>query len=169
MDLFLAKYDSFFMDIARPIIENEDYLKMKRIPHHHGSVYEHCMDVAYLSYCMALKLNLDKVSVIRGALLHDFYLYKFKKRENKNLLLESYRHSRNHPKIALKNAIKNFEINEKEADIIKNHMFPFGLPRSREAWIITASDKVLALTEYSSRALCFIQVFVLYGSYSWTW
>jgi len=155
MEKILAKYDNYFLDIARPIIEHEEYQKMRIIPHHHGSVFEHCLEVAYLSYRMSLKLRLDAESIIRGALLHDFYLYKFKKREDKNLLAESYRHSRNHPKIAKQNAQKYFELNDKELDIIANHMFPVGIPRSYEAWITTLADKSLALMEYSTRVIAF--------------
>jgi uncharacterized protein len=146
-----TKYDEFFLNVARPIIEHEEYQKMKAIPHHHGSVFEHCLAVAYLSYKMSFKLRLDVVSTIRGSLLHDFYLYKFRKREDKNLLAEGYRHSRNHPKVAMENALKHFDLNEKEIDIISNHMFPVGLPKSYEAWITTFADKSLALVEYSAR------------------
>ncbi|NLI93247.1 MAG: HD domain-containing protein [Peptococcaceae bacterium] len=152
MKNLLTKYDDAFLSIAIPIVEHDEYQKMRTIPHHHGSVFEHCLDVAYLSYRMASKLRLDVVSTVRGALLHDFYLYKFKKRKNKNLLAESYRHTRNHPKIAKENASKYFELNEKEIDIITHHMFPIGLPRSYEAWITTLADKSLAILEYSIRA-----------------
>ncbi|AHF10294.1 MULTISPECIES: HD domain-containing protein [Dehalobacter] len=155
MEKLLLKYDDYFLAVARPIIEHDEYQKMKVIPHHHGSVFEHSLDVAYLSYKIAMKFRLDVISTIRGALLHDFYLYKFKKREDKNLLAESYRHSRNHPKIAVKNAQKYFELNKKERDIISNHMFPVGLPRSYEAWVTTIADKSLALTEYTTRVYCF--------------
>jgi uncharacterized protein len=151
MEERLSKYDDSFLDVARPIIEHAEYQKMRMIPHHYGSVYEHSLDVAYLAYKMASALGLDVVSTIRGALLHDFYLYKFKKRKNKNLLAESYRHSRNHPKIAKENALKYFTLNKKEIDIISHHMFPFAWPRSYEAWITTLADKSLALLEYSSR------------------
>lgn len=155
MEKILIKYDEFFLNVARPIIEHDEYQKMLVIPHHHGSVFEHCLDVAYLSYRMASRLRLDVVSTIRGALLHDFYLYKFKKRENRNLIAEGYRHSRNHPRIAKENALKHFELNDKELDIISNHMFPVGLPRSFEAWITTFADKSLAVIEYSTRALSY--------------
>ncbi|MGI6449286.1 MAG: HD domain-containing protein [Desulfitobacteriia bacterium] len=155
MEKILTKYDEFFLNVAQPIIEHEEYQKMKHIPHHHGSVFEHCLDVAYLAYRIALKCRLDVVSTIRGALLHDFYLYKFRKRENKNLLAEGYRHSRNHPQIAKENAQKYFTLNEKEIDIIINHMFPVGLPRCYEAWITSIADKSLALLEYSARAWTF--------------
>ena len=151
-------YDKYFLDVAAPIIEHEEYKKMKSIPHHHGCVYDHCLDVAYFSYKIALRLNLDVESTIRGALLHDFYLYKFKKRKDKNLLAEGYRHSHTHPKVAIENAQKYFQLNDKEKDIIQNHMFPIGLPRSYEAWITTFADKTLAIQEYSSRMLSYFQL-----------
>lgn len=152
------KYDSYFLDVAAPIIEHEEYQRMKNIPHHHGCVYDHCLDVAYYSYKVALKLNLDVESTIRGALLHDFYLYKFKKRKDKSLLVEGYRHSRQHPKVAIRNASKYFQLNDKEKDIIQNHMFPVGLPRSSEAWVTTLTDKTLAIIEYSSRLVNYFQL-----------
>lgn len=157
----IIKYDEFFLNIAIPIIEHEEYQKMRVIPHHDGSVFQHSLAVAYLSYRMSAKLKLDVVSTIRGALLHDFYLYKFKKRENKNLLAESYRHSRNHPKIAKDNALKYFDLNEKEIDIITNHMFPVGLPKCFESWITTLADKSLALLEYSTRVYRFTNIKLL--------
>jgi len=107
---------------------------------------------------MSSRLNLDVVSTIRGALLHDFYLFKFRRREKKNILAEGYRHSRNHPKIAKENALKYFELNDKEIDIITNHMFPVGLPRSVEAWITTFADKGLALKEYSTRMVSYTNI-----------
>lgn len=55
----------------------------------------------------------------------------------------------------MKNAQKYFELNKKERDIISNHMFPVGLPRSYEAWVTTIADKSLALTEYTTRVYCF--------------
>jgi len=158
MEKFLAKYDDFFLSIARPIIEHEEYQKMRLIPHHHRSVFEHSLNVAYLAYKISSKLKLDTVSTIRGALLHDFYLFKFKKREGKNLIAEGYRHSRNHPRIAKENALKYFDLNKKEIDIILNHMFPVGLPKSLEAWITSFADKSLAVLEYSARAYSYTNV-----------
>lgn len=158
MEQLKAKYDDFFINFARPIIEHEEYQKMKNIPHHYGSVFDHCLDVAYYSYRLASRFRLDVKSTIRGALLHDFYLYKFSKRKNRNLIAEGFRHSRNHPIIAFQNASKYFELNEKETDIICNHMFPVGLPRSQEAWITTFADKVLAIKEYSLRVFAFVRL-----------
>lgn len=154
----LSKYDNCFLDVATPIIKHEEYQKMKSIPHHNGCVYDHCLDVAYFSYKVSLKLGLDVESTIRGALLHDFYLYKFKKGKDKNVLMEGYRHSRTHPQVASTNALKYFQLNDKEIDIIKNHMFPIGFPRSSEAWVTTFADKTLAIVEYTSRLLNYFQL-----------
>jgi len=145
------RYGEEFIAVADPIFSHKAYQEMKNIFHHYGTVYEHCLEVAYLAHRMAKKFNLDTEACIRGALLHDFHLYQFAKREDRSLVMESFRHSRNHPKDALGNAVKYWEISCKEADIIVNHMFPFALPRCREAWIITFVDKYLAAQEYSLR------------------
>lgn len=143
-------YDYRFMEIARPIIEHEEYQQMRYLKHHDESVYEHSIKVAYSSYQIAYKHGLDWVSTIRGALLHDFFLYKFKKSLSIRIITDSIRHAVVHPLIALENSKKYFDLNEKEENIITGHMFPFGLPRSKEAWIVSYSDKYIATFEYCS-------------------
>lgn len=143
-------YDNRFMEIALPIIQHEEYQKMKLFKHHDESVYDHSLKVAYKAYEIAYNNNLDWVSTIRGALLHDFFLYKFKKTFSLKLITDSIKHALAHPIIALENAKKYFDINEKEEDIIKSHMFPFGLPKSKEAWIVSYVDKYIATFEYCS-------------------
>ena len=143
-------YDNKFMEIARPIIEHEEYQQMKLIKHHDESVYDHSVRVAYKSYKMAYNHNLDWISTIRGALLHDFFLYKFKKSLSLRVLTDSIKHATVHPLIALENARKYFDLNEKEENIIKGHMFPFGMPKSKEAWIVSYVDKYIAAFEYYS-------------------
>lgn len=143
-------YDYRFMEIARPIIEHKEYQQMKYIKHHDESVYEHSVKVAYSSYQVAYKNNLDWVSTIRGALLHDFFLYKFKKSLSPKIITDSIKHAVTHPLIALENSKKHFDLNDKEKNIIKGHMFPFGLPKSKEAWIVSYNDKYIATIEYYS-------------------
>jgi uncharacterized protein len=145
-------YDSYFMEVARPILEHSVYQQMKEIKHHSGSVFDHCVDVAYNSYLIGKKLGLDCRSIIRGGLLHDFYLYKYRRRENHSVWAEGFRHSRLHPRVALYNAAALFELNSTERDIIAHHMFPVGWPRSREAWVVTLMDKFSAAAEYGGRA-----------------
>ena len=144
--------DYRFTKVAGPIIESHQYEQTKYIKHHDESVFEHSLKVAYYSYRIAYKSSLDWESCIRGALLHDFYLYKFKKRKHIGIISDSVKHAINHPKIALNNASKYFDLNEKEQNIIKGHMFPFGLPKSREAWIVSFVDKYIAVFEYCSNA-----------------
>lgn len=143
-------YDYRFMAVARPIIEHEQYQQMRSIKHHDESVYDHSMKVAYSAYSMTYKLGLDWESCIRGALLHDFYLYKFKKRLSIGIITDSIKHAIFHPMIALDNANKFFDLNDKEKNIIKGHMFPFGMPKYKEAWIVSYADKYVATFEYCS-------------------
>jgi uncharacterized protein len=138
------------MEVARPIIEHKEYQQMRQIKHHDESVFDHSVKVAFYAYQMALKHNLDWESTIRGALLHDFFLYKFKKCKSLRIITDSIKHAIAHPIIAFENANKFFDLNEKEENIIKAHMFPFGLPKSKEAWIVSYVDKYIATFEYAS-------------------
>lgn len=145
-------YSREFALLARDIVTHEEYKKMKNIRHHHDSVYKHSLSTAYISYRLAKRLNLDYISITRGCLLHDFFLYKFERGIGIRVISEPFVHMRNHPLIALENALKHFSLNPKERNIIKSHMFPVGLPKSREAWIVTFVDKFSATIEYSMRA-----------------
>lgn len=138
------------MEVALPIIEHVEYQPMKHIKHHDESVFDHSIKVAYYSYQLAYKYNLDWESTIRGALLHDFFLYKFKKSFSLRIITDSIKHALAHPIIAFENASKYFNLNKKEENIIKGHMFPFGFPKSKEAWIVSFVDKYIAIFEYSS-------------------
>ncbi len=114
----------------------------------HGStnLHEHCKNVALLSLDIAdrFHITVDRRSLIRGALLHDYYLYDW---HDKNA--RPHLHGFVHPSIALKNARRDFDLNDIEADIIVHHMFPltFFPPMSREGWIVTIADKLCSLYE----------------------
>lgn len=118
------------------------------IQHGDVSVYEHCLHVAFFSLLFAewLHLSVDRRSLIRGALLHDYFLYDWhdKTRENYQKLHGFY-----HPGIALKNADREYHLTLREKDIIKKHMWPLTLfpPLCREAWIVTTADKYCSLLE----------------------
>ena len=116
----------------------------------HGSmpVYRHCLDVADQSIKISkfLRINCNERELVRGALLHDYFLYDWhdKCRENYQRLHGFY-----HPGIALKNAQKEYPLSDREKDIIKKHMWPLTIvpPVCREAWIVTAADKYCSLLE----------------------
>ena len=58
------------------------------------------------------------------------------------------------PETALSNAIEHFEINEKEADIILNHMWPLTItkmPSCKESFLVSAMDKYCSLKENFNR------------------
>ena len=122
-------------------------LKQKNyIQHGNVSVYEHCLRVAYLSIEIVTKFNLNVNirSLIRGALLHDYFLYDWHIKDKSHRL-----HGFTHPKTAYKNASKEFYLNDIEKDIIIKHMFPLVIfpPKYLESHIVTIADKISALKE----------------------
>jgi len=100
----------------------------------------------YFSYYLALKMNapVDIHSLIRGALLHDYFLYDWHQKDPSHRL-----HGFRHPKTALGNAQRDYYLNWKEKNIIARHMFPLipVPPQCREAWIVCLADKWCALGE----------------------
>ena len=114
----------------------------------HGrfSVYEHSVRVAALSLRIAahLPFNLDRRSLARGALLHDYFLYDWHVPDR-----DRPRHAFHHARIALENARRDYGINEIEADIIRRHMFPLVPipPGTMEGWIVCLADKICAAGE----------------------
>ena len=122
-------------------VENKEFIK-----HGTNSLYQHCISVAYRSIVIAVKFNLDidMRSMIRGALLHDYYLYDWHNKEVRSKL-----HGFHHPRIACENATRDFQLNPIEQDIIRRHMFPLTPkpPKHKEAWVICVADKVCSLQE----------------------
>ena len=80
-------------------------------------------------------------------MLHDFYYYDWR---NKKVEGQKKFHAFRHPSIALKNALDIFELNDKEKDIIKKHMWPLTIkfPSYPESYIVTLVDKYCATIEF---------------------
>lgn len=120
----------------------------KDIQHGNMSVRQHTINVAKYSLFFSEKLGIpcNKRALIRGALLHDFFLYDWHNKEHVNIFKL---HGIHHPGIALKNAEKEFELSPIERDVIKKHMWPLTIvpPVCREAWIVTMADKYCSLME----------------------
>ncbi len=132
--------------IIEDLISNETVQKMKNYKQHYDtSCFEHCKNVAFYSYLICKKYHLDYVSVARAGMLHDLFLYDWRKRENGRVGLHAF----THPKTALQNASKLFSLNEKETDIILKHMWPVTLrfPKYAESYVITFVDKYCAIQE----------------------
>ena len=137
----------FFL-IIDDIISNDTVKQMKDYRQHcNTSCYKHCMQVAYFTYIACKKLKLDYKSATRAAMLHDLFLYDWRKKY-RDITLPGL-HAFVHPGIALKNASELFELNDLEKDVILKHMWPvtFSLPKYRESYIVTVMDKYSACLE----------------------
>ncbi len=137
-----------FFNTIQDIISNDVVKQMKNYRQHcNTSCYKHCMQVAYFTYITCQKLNLDYISATRAAMLHDLFLYDWRKKYRNTKLTGL--HAFVHPKIALENANKIFRLNDMEQDIILKHMWPvtFALPKYKESYIVTIMDKYSACLE----------------------
>lgn len=142
----LSEDNTEFQNILNDIITNETVLQMKNYRQHClTSCYDHCYLAAYYCYIICKKLQLDYISATRAAMLHDLFLYDWREKSNRKGL-----HAFTHGKYACENACKLFELNEKEKDIIKNHMWPvtINFPKSYECLILTFIDKYCAILEF---------------------
>ncbi len=114
----------------------------------HGdiSTYEHCLLVAYYSFLLMRKLHVrcNEEELLRGALLHDYYLYDWHEKERWHRW-----HGFRHANIALKNALQDFQLTPIEKEIIRKHMWPLTVipPTCREAWIVNIADTFISLIE----------------------
>lgn len=137
-----------FFNIIQDMISNDSVQQMKNYRQHcTTSCYKHCMQVAYFTFIACKFLKLDYISATRAAMVHDLFLYDWRKKY-RDIELPGL-HAFMHPLIALKNANKIFDLNEKEKDIIAKHMWPvtFSLPRYIESYIVTIMDKYSACIE----------------------
>ena len=135
--------DLTYINLVKDIINDERFLKLKNYEHHGINRYEHSVKVSYNAYKFAKKYNLDCKAVAVGGLLHDFFddiNYGIKQRATSYLT---------HPKKAMYNALNEFNVTEKEKDIIKCHMFPASLsiPKYKESWVVSFYDKLSAINE----------------------
>ena len=118
--------------------------------HRYVNTYRHCVNVANLSVFFAGKLYFSDErirNIMVGALLHDYFLYDYHITTKHT---EYGIHAWSHPMVALNNAMQEFELNNIQQNIIRSHMWPvtfLHVPKSREAWIVTVSDKICAVME----------------------
>ena len=87
-----------------------------------------------------LHVRADEASLVKGAFLHDFYLYDWHNCSN-----ITHWHGFKHARIARYNAETVFKLTDKEKDIIQSHMWPLNptdIPHSREAVLVCMADKM---------------------------
>lgn len=132
---------------GRDILTSEKMQKEQEFRHHgRKSCFCHSVNVAYESVKLAKKWckTADMRALVRGALLHDYYLYDWHISEKSHKW-----HGFKHAKTALENASRDFELNDIERDIIRKHMFPLNLriPKYKETWIVCLADKICAVKD----------------------
>jgi uncharacterized protein len=133
---------------AADILDSEGMHLQKTTPHHKDkSTFSHSVAVAQMSLAIAqvLGIRVDERALVRGALLHDYYLYNCQEEKEAHP-----RHHFTHAAIAAENARRDFSLSDKEEDIIRKHMFPLNpaLPKYRETAIVSIADKICAIREY---------------------
>lgn len=132
-----------YESIIQPVLEVDEFLKLKEMKHHGITRFDHSERVARYTYLITKKLHLNYYEATFAAMLHDFFTTEVK---NVNVYSKMARH----PKIAVDNSSKYFELSNLEKDIILTHMFPvtFQPPKYLESWIVDFIDDVVALYEW---------------------
>jgi len=141
------KQELLIENMVRQLCDNSRFMQTAKYKQHgKTSIYEHYIAVAYQSCWIADKLHVqvDYASLIRGSLLHDYFLYDWHDKSGSHRL-----HGFFHPRRALENACEDFELTAKEKNMILRHMFPLTPipPYYLESWIVCAADKLCAAKE----------------------
>ncbi|MBR1897022.1 MAG: hypothetical protein IJ822_09605, partial [Pyramidobacter sp.] len=100
--------------LLRELLEHEEVRKMARFRQHGKvSTLQHCEHVARKSWKLAqtFRLHSDRRALVRGAMLHDFYLYDWHVQDGTHRW-----HGFHHPERAAENAARYIGVSEKEAE-----------------------------------------------------
>lgn len=143
------KIESELRCYGSDILHSENFDSSKNnMQHGTISVKEHSIQVARQSVLISdlLRIKHNRRDLVRGALLHDYFLYDWHHddRENPHRL-----HGFHHPARALRNAEQEYELTDRQREIIIKHMWPLTIkpPMCREAWVVTAADKYCSFLE----------------------
>ena len=139
-----------FTDKVSVFADSKSVSQLGRFRHH--LVYttlEHSIHVTKTSYALAkaLRVKVDEDAMLRGAMLHDFFLY-----ERAAEGMSPAEHFAVHPEIAVEKASQYYALTEKERNIILSHMWPINravLPQCSEAWLVSIADKLCTTWESS--------------------
>ncbi len=137
--------DKEYVKIVNPILRNEQVQEMRKFMHHgYVDCLSHSLQVSYMAYRIGKKFGLDHVALARAGMLHDFYLYDWHVKGDREGL-----HGMTHAQSALENAEEHFQLSKRERDIIKWHMWPLniGIPRFKESWVMMFADRYCTIME----------------------
>ena len=150
---------------AGSILNDPRFQKLRSFEHHGpaNTVYDHSLAVTRAAYRIACALHLSEeetASVVRAALLHDFFGYDWHSERFRRFVRHysgfrrlTHMHGFIHGHIAAARAKRVFGLSDRECEAIARHMFPLApIPRSRIAWIVTLADKAVASKEVTLAA-----------------
>ena len=118
----MKEHDRLFTELK----EDSRIQKMSQyIQHGKVSTYDHCCRVADLSSRInrRLRLHADEETLLKGAMLHDYYLYDWHEKDGGTHRLHGFRH----PEKAARNADRDFGIDARTEHVIQSHMWPLTL------------------------------------------
>lgn len=155
--------DSEIQQYAGDILAHPSFQQLRAFEHHgvNNSVYDHSVAVAEaacgLAHLMCLSES-ETASVVRAALLHDFFGYDWHGERFRRYLSHfsgirriTHMHGFIHGHIAADRARHMFGLSARECEAIARHMFPLAaMPRTRIAWIVTLADKAVASKEMTA-------------------
>ena len=157
--------DSEIQQYAGDILAHPRFQQLRTFCHHglDNSVYDHSVAVAEAACQIARLMRLSEsetTSVVRAALLHDFFGYDWHSERFRRFVRHysgfrrlTHMHGFIHGHIAAARAKRVFGLSDRECDAIARHMFPLApIPRSRIAWIVTLADKAVASREVTLAA-----------------
>lgn len=141
------EYMQIIADIKdHPFVTDLAYFKQ----HVHGNRLTHSYLVSYMAYKVAKVLGWDYKACARAGLLHDLFYYV-----PGEVTFSKGTHLRNHPKIALMNALVVTDLSSVEEDIILKHMWLAtpNFPRCKESYVVTFVDKYIATEDFVKPSL----------------
>ncbi len=134
---YAVEFMGYIEDLLnQPLVKKLD----KFDQHFRTSRLQHCLNVAYYSYRIGLKIGADPRECARAGLLHDLYWYDWHYKKTPQL------HAFLHPRLAVKNASRLAKLSHREKDAILKHMWPLypGIPRYKVSYAVTMADKYAA-------------------------
>lgn len=139
--------DGEYLEIAGDILDSEIFKSMdKYIMHGNTTCREHCIQVSYMAYRICKSHGMNYAAAARAGLLHDMFLYDWHTHfeETGNRF-----HGFTHPRVAMENAKKYFNIGKLEQNMILRHMWPLTPipPKSFEGMVLLYADKVCSAAE----------------------
>ena len=135
-----------FVSIVYDLVNDPTVQRMKIYKQHcDTSCFTHCVEASYHCFKICKMMGFDYVSAARGAMLHDLFLYDWRRKSDVNSW-----HAFTHGQVAYDNASKIFTLNNVEKDMIINHMWPLTikLPKTKEGWVLVLVDKYCAIKEF---------------------